>query len=89
MKDEKLVKLQESDSHIKQLRHQWKNNNKDKNVYIMENNILRRKIIDNGLLYTPKVDPDILKDCLLILAHDKSGYNSFRRIYASLKNRFH
>ena len=89
MKDEKLVKLQESDPHIKQLRHQWKNNNLDKNAYIMENNILRRKIIDNGLLYTPKVDPDILKDCLLILAHDKSGHNSFRRIYASLKNRFH
>ena len=89
MKDEKLVKLQESDPHIKQLRIQWKNNNKDKNAYIMENNILRRKIIDNGLLYTPIVVPDILKDCLLILAHDKSGHNSFRRTYASLKNRFH
>ena len=73
MKDEKLVKLQESDSHIKQLRAQWKNNNNDKNAYIMENNILGREIINNGLLYTPIVVPDIHKDCLLILAHDKSG----------------
>ena len=89
MKDEKLVKLQESDSHIKQLRAQWKNNNNDKNAYIMENNILGRKIINNGLLYTPIVVPDIHKDCLLILAHDKSGHNGFRRTYASLKNRFH
>ena len=82
MKDEKLVKLQESDPHMQQLRKQWKNNNLDKNAYTMENNILKRKIINNRLLYTPIVVPDILKDCLLILAHDKSGHNGFRRTYA-------
>ena len=38
-------------------------------------------------LYTPIVVPDILKDCLLILAHNKSGHNRFRRTYGSLKNR--
>ena len=87
MKDEKLVKLQESDPHTQQLRKQWDSNNLDKNAYTMENNILKRKIVDNGLLYTPIVVPDILKECLLILAHDKSGHNGFRRTYASLKNR--
>ena len=30
-----------------------------------------------------------LKDCLLILAHDKQGHNGFKRTYASLKNRYH
>ena len=40
-------------------------------------------------MYTPIVVPDILKDCLLILAHDKQGHNRFRRTYASLKNRYH
>ena len=89
MKDQKLVKLQESDPHTQQLRKEWKNSNLDKNVYTMENDILKRKIIKNGLLYTPIVVPDILKDCLLILAHDKSGHNGFRRTYASLKNRYH
>ena len=63
LKDEKLVKLEESDPHIHQLR--------------------------NGLLYTPIVVPDILRDCLLILAHDKQGHKGFRRTYASLKNRYH
>ena len=89
MKDEKLVKLQKSDPHTQQLRKQWESNNLDKNVYTMENNILKRKTIDNGLLYTPIVVPDILKDCLLISAHNKQGHNSFRRTYASLKNRYH
>ena len=55
----------------------------------MENNILKRKLVDNRLLYTPIVVPDILKDCLLILAHDKQGHNRFRRTYPSLKNRYH
>ena len=89
MKDEKLVKLQESDPHTQQPRKQWKNNNPDKNAYTMEDDILKKKSIDDGLLYTPIVVPDILKDCLLILAHDKSGHNRCRRTYASLKNRYH
>ena len=41
MKDEKLVKLQESGPYIKQLRKQWTENSLDQNTYIMENNILR------------------------------------------------
>ena len=41
LKDEKLVKLQESDPHINQLRKQWKNKNLDQNMYTMENNILK------------------------------------------------
>ena len=39
LKDDKLVKLQESDQHTKQLRKQWKNKNLDQNTYTMENNI--------------------------------------------------
>ena len=40
LKDEKLVKLQESDPHT-QLRKQWESSNLDKNMYTMENNILK------------------------------------------------
>ena len=89
LKDDKLAKLQESDTHTRQLRKQWENKNLDQNTYTMENNILKQKLVNNGLLYTPIVVPDILKDCLLILAHDKQGHNRFRRTYASLKNRYH
>ena len=89
LKDEKLVKLQESDPHMQQLRKQLENKKLDQNMYTIENNILKRKLINNGLPYTPIVVPDILKDCLLILAHDKQGHNGFRRTYASLKNRYH
>ena len=41
MKDEKLAKLQECDPHIKHLRKQYTENSFDRNIYTMENNILR------------------------------------------------
>ena len=41
LKDEKLVKLQESDPHTQQLRKQWESNKLDKNMYTMENKILK------------------------------------------------
>ena len=41
LKDGKLVKLQESDPHIKQLRTQCENKNLDQSMYTMENNILK------------------------------------------------
>ena len=47
MKDEKLATLQECDPRIKQLRKQWTENNIDHNIYTMENNILKCKIINN------------------------------------------
>ena len=64
---------------MRQLREQWENKNLDQNTYTMENNTLKRKLVDNGLLYMPIVVPDILRDCLLILAHDKQGHKRFRR----------
>ena len=88
LKDNKLAKLQENDPHTRQLRKLGKQRSGPKYIHDGEQN-LKQKLIDNRLLYTPVVVPDILRDCLLILAHDKQGHNRFRRTYASLKNRYH
>ena len=50
---------------------------------------MKKKTVINGILYTPTVVPDVLKDCLLILAHDKQGHNGFKRTYSSLKQMYH
>ena len=50
---------------------------------------MKKKTVINGILYTPTVVPDVLKDCLLILAHDKQGHNGFTRTYSSLKQLYH
>ena len=61
----------------------------DRKHFTIENEILKKKTVINGILYTPTVVPDVLKDCLLILAHDKQGHNGFKRTYSSLMQLYH
>ena len=89
MPTERFITLQKTDPIIQKLRHQWENKQLDTNIYLLENNILKRKMIDNGILYTPIVVPNILREALLILAHDKAGHNGFRRTYMSLRSRYY
>ena len=85
----RMKELQEQDPLVGQLRKQWSEKKLDKKHFTMEDEILKKKTVINGILYTPTVVPDVLKDCLLILAHDKQGHNGFRRTYSSLKQLYH
>ena len=89
MPTEKFITLQKTDPVIQKLRQQWEDKQLDTNIYLLENDILKRKMIDNGILYTPIVVPSILREALLILAHDKAGHNGFRRTYMSLRSRYY
>ena len=75
----RITGLQKADPAIKKLRQQWDDKQIDNNIYLLEDNILKRKVIENGILHTPILVPDILQEALLILAHDKAGHNGFRR----------
>ena len=85
----KMKELQEQDPLVGPLRKQWLEKKLDKKNFTMEDEILKKKTVINGILYTPTVVPDVLKDCLLILAHDKQGNNGFKRTYSSLKQLYH
>ena len=87
--DHRMMELQEQDPLIGRLRKEWKSNNLDKNHFTMERDILRKKKIINGILYKPMLVPDILKDCLLMLAHNEQGHNGFRRTYNALRYTYH
>ena len=82
---ERLIALQKADLIIEKLRDKWDNKELDTNIYLLEDNILKRKVIENGILHTPILVPDILKETLLILVHN----NGFRRTYMSLKIRYY
>ena len=86
---DKMKELQESDTHIKYLLKQWNKGDLDKKVYTMDNSLLKRILIVNGVLYKPVVVPDILRDCLLILAHDEAGHNGSKRMYSTLRNLYY
>ena len=66
----KLKELQEQDKKINHLRKMWSENKLNKNIFHMENNILKKKVIEGGLLYKPVIIPEILRECLLMLEHD-------------------
>ena len=83
--NQKMKELQEQDQKVGHLRKMWSQGKLNKNVFIMENDILRRMVMINGLLYKPVVTPSILKDCLIMLAHDQQGHNGFKRAYAALQ----
>ena len=84
-----MRELQESATHIKCLLKQWNKGDLDKKVYTMDNGLLKRILIVNGLLYKLVVVPDILRDCLLILAHNEAGHNGSKRTYSALRNLYY
>ena len=85
----KLKELQEQDKKVNHLRKLWSENKLNKNIFAMEDDILKKKIIVNGLLYKPVVMPDILKECLLMLAHNEQGHNGFKRTYGALQTLYY
>ena len=71
----KLKELQEQDKKINHLRKLWSENKLNKNIFAMENDILKKKVIEGGLLYKPVIIPEILRECLLMLGHEEQGHN--------------
>ena len=80
-----MKELQEQDPKVSHLRKLWSKKKLNKNVFTMENDILKRQLMVNGILYKPVVTPSILKECLLMLAHDQQGHNRFKRTYSALQ----
>ena len=83
--NQKMKELQEQDPKVSHLRKLWSEKKLNKTLFTMENDILKRVLMVNGLLYKPVVTPSILKDCLIMLAHDEQGHNGFKRTYGSLQ----
>ena len=83
--NQKMKELQEQDPKLSHLRKLGLESKLNKTLFTMENDILKRVLMVNGLLYKPVVTPSILKDCLIMLAHDEQGHNGFKRTYGSLQ----
>ena len=60
----KMKELQEQDPLVRRLRKQWSEKKLNKKHNTMEDRILKKKTVINGILYTPTVVPEMLKDCL-------------------------
>ena len=85
----KMKEFQEQDERIQHLRNLCSAGKLNKNIFIMENNILKKRVTEQALSYKAVVVPDILKESLMILAHDEQGHNGFKRTYNALKTLYY
>ena len=83
---QRLKKLQQQDTNIETLKRKLQNNRLDKKYYSLdENELLTRKVIDDGHKFRAIYLPSILIFQVLRTAHDDLGHNGFPRTYAALK----
>ena len=80
--DAELRKLQEQDKETKRLIdlfNSGKNGQENYTRWITTSS--KRVLVEDGIMYYPVVLPELLKDCVLMLAHDKQGHNGALRVY--------
>ena len=87
--DEVLRKLQEQDKETRRLIDLFNSGKMDKKLYSMDNYILKRVLVEDGIMYYPVVLPDLLRDRVLMLAHDKQGHNGALRVYNSIRRLYY
>ena len=88
--DKVLTKLQQEDEFCKNILKQIeKGNLVDGHLYKIENNILKRYIIDGDDMYETTVIPRSLTPQILQMAHDELGHNGKHRAYILLKRLYY
>ena len=85
LSEECLKRLQEQDPDIKKLKQKLEHNRLDKEYYNMEDDLLKRKVVDGGHEFWSIYLPASLVLQVLQAAHDDLGHNGFPRTYAAVK----
>ena len=87
LQPEAIRTLQAQDTKIVNLLNRLKVGDLDANVYLVEDSILRCRIMEStGNEFKPIVIPKCLMDHVLVMAHDYSGHNGFPRTYAAVRH---
>ena len=87
----KLCELQESDEKLHQLHPRIEQGHLADSGYFIdqEDDLLQQRILDNLQEFKPVVLPNSLISTALLLIHDHTGHNGFRRTYAALKQLYY
>ena len=89
LKDWQMELLQKYDSTCREVAkklHQDKHMNK---LFLIKNGIVYRLWCEDSRTSDCVVVPEVLRDPLLMLAHDYSGHNGFRRTYNTMKRQYY
>ena len=85
LKPAQMVKLQKADAECRDIVRKLRNNKNIERIYILEDGCLKCLWIEDHQTFKCTVIPKILRDPLLVLAHDKNGHNGSQRSYMALK----
>ena len=84
-----MKQLQEQDPDNQKLKHKLQHNKLDKEYYKIEDDLLKRKVVDGGYKFWSIYLPCSLVLQVLQAAHNDLGHNGFPRTYAAVKQVFY
>ena len=90
IEDSKLIELQEKDKFCKNILNVLANNRlHNRNLYYIENGVLRRYINNNKQRFEVIILPQTLTEPALQLAHEGLGHNEIPQTYALLRQQYY
>ena len=86
---EQMKRLQKSDEECRTIVKKLNNNVQTAKIYLLEDGLLKRLWTDENITFKCLVVPEVLRDPLLLLCHNKNGHNGARRSYQALKRNYY
>ena len=85
LKDWQMELLQKNDATCQEVAKKLRQDKHMNKLFLLRNGIVYRLWCEDGRTSECVVVPEVLRDSLLMLAHDYSGHNGFRRTYNAMK----
>ena len=89
LKDWQMELLQRNDATCREIAKKLRQDKHMNKLFLLRNGIVYRLWCEDGQTSDCVVVPEVLRDSLLMLAHDYSGHNGFRRTYNAMKRHYH
>ena len=89
LKDWQMEILQKNDATCREVAKKLRQDKHMNKLYLLRNGIVHRLWCEDGRTSECVLVPEVLRDSLLMLAHDYSGHNGFRRTYNAMKRQYY
>ena len=89
LKDWQMERLQKNDATCREIAKKLRQDKHMNKLFLLKGGIVYRLWCEDGRTAECVLVPDVLRDSLLMLAHDYSGHNGFRRTYNAMKRQYY
>ena len=89
LKDWQMELLQRNDATCREIAKKLRQDKHMNKLFLLRSGIVYRLWCEEGRTAECVLVPEVLRDSLLMLAHDYSGHNGFRRTYNAMKRQYY